>query len=462
MEGETLDLVIIGGGAGGVPAAIRAAQLGGRVCIIENRDLGGYCMNRGCIPFGHMMEASEILGSLSLAKEMGIDFFGVTKDYGALANRKNQLTDFMRQGVKSTLRKRGIEVVQGKGKIAGEGMVEVNGKAIPCKTIILATGATWSLSDFPGCGAGDVLSGDDILQRSSLPANVLLYGRSPWIHEIAQFLNRYDVKTIVATPEKRILSEENKTISTRLAKRLRNEGIEIHEGCEVVGVSRKKGMLEVELSGKKIDEKITVEKIVSLERKAALEGLGLENAGLDAEGEYLSVDQRMETSAEGIYAVGDVSGPPARHYSHLATQQGMAAAENAMGGNTVMNRRTVARVLFTQPQVACVGLTTKEAKNEGHSVVVGAAPLSMNPYGMIISETEGLIEVVADKEYGEILGVHIIGKAASEIAGQAVLAIQMEATLEDLAYTPFPHPTLSEWLAEAARNAMGKHIYLPD
>lgn len=458
---ETQDLIVIGGGAGGVPAAIRAAQLGGRVSIIESRDLGGQCMNRGCVPFVQMMEASKVLGSLRLGKDLGIDFSGVSKDYAMLLDRQNRLIDFMRQGVRSTLRKKGIDIIEGRGKIAGKGVVEVNGKTIPCKSIILATGAMWSQPSFPGASLKNVVNPEDLLSAKALPASALLIGRSPWLVEIAQFLQRYGTRTILATPENRILSEENKTISARLSKTLRDEGIEVKAQGEILSVSEEKDGLHVKLQSKKGEEAVVVDQIITSQRQVSLTDLGLESIDLDKEGDFIPVNQRMETKADGVYAIGDLTGPPERHYSHLASQQGIAAAENAMGKRAALNPRTLTRVLFTQPEVACVGLTERAAKEAGYDVAVGAAPLIMNSYGMIISEFEGLVEIVAERKYGEILGVHFIGKAAAEMAGSALLAIQLEATLEELAYTPFPHPTLSESLAEAARNALGRHIYLP-
>jgi dihydrolipoamide dehydrogenase len=217
----------------------------------------------------------------------------------------------------------------------------------------------------------------------------------------------------------------------------------------------------VELKSKEGSETVTVDKILYIERSASLKGLGLTSIGLDENGEYLEVNDKMETTAEGVYAIGDLTGPQSKHYSHFSSEGGIIAAENAMGLDSSMNPKTFTRVLFTHPQVASVGLTPKGAKKAGHDVVVGAAPYGMNPFGMLISENEGIVEVVAEKKYGEVIGTHFIGTNASEMVGQAILAIQMEATLEELARTSFPHPTLSESLAEAARDALGRHIYLP-
>jgi dihydrolipoamide dehydrogenase len=455
------DIIVLGGGAGGVPAAIRTAQLGGSVAIIESKDFGGQCMNRGCIPFGHMMVASNIVGSLSLGKDMGLTFQRATIDYPTLQKRQDELIAFMRQGVTSTLKKNKVEIYEGKGRIMGKGKVTVNSTTLSYKNIILATGAQWQEPTFPGADLEEVVKTDSLLTANILPKRVLLFGASPWLIEIAQFLHRFGSQVILATPEETILSGESKTITTRLRKVLKNEGIDIKTQAEIITATKKKDGLYVDLNTKEGREIVVVDRVITIERAAALKDLGLKSIKLDEDSEYIAVNNKMETGTKGVYAIGDLIGPPSQHYSHLAAATGIIAAENAMGKDAAMNQRTLTRVLFTQPEVACVGLTQKEAKNEGYDVIVGSAPLSMNPFGMILSENEGIVEVVADKKYGEILGVHLIGTAASEMAGQALLAIQMEATLDDLDKTSFPHPTLSESLAEAARDALGKPIYLP-
>jgi dihydrolipoamide dehydrogenase len=461
VEETIRDVIVIGGGAGGVPAAIRAAQLGGKVALIEPENLGGFCMNKGCVPFGQMMVVSNILERLSLGKELGLSFDGVSKDYAALTKRQDDLINFMRQGVGNTLKKNGIEIIEGKGRIAGKGKVDVNGKIIPCKGIILATGGTWAELDFPGAELEEVVNTDYLLSAKKLPKRLLLWGSSPWLVEIAQFLHRFGSQAILATPEKRILSPETKAVTTRLTKALKDQGVEIKTQTELETATKTKGGLKVTLNSPDSRESVTVDRLIILERKAALKDLGLETIDLDGSRGYLTVNNKMETGVGGVYAIGDLTGLPDRHYSHWASEGGIVAAENAMGKDAAVSPRTITRVLFTQPQVACVGLTPREAKDEGYDILVGAAPCSMNIYGMIISETNGIVEIVAEKGYGEILGVHFVGTGASEIAGQAVLALRMEATLEDLSNVPFPHPSLSESLAEAARDALGRHIYLP-
>ena len=443
MPDESYDVIVIGGGAGGVPTAMRASQLGGRAAVIECENLGGLCMNKGCVPFGHMMVASHILGSLSLGKEMGLSVPEVSKDYGALMKRQNELIEFMRLGVESTLKKNKVEIIKGKGRITGKGKVAVNGKLLSCKNIILAVGARWEQPDFPGENLEEVINSDGLLNSVTLPKRTLLFGRSPWLIEIAQFLHGFGSEVILATGEKSILSEESKTIRSRLTKALRDRGISILTRAEIKSLKKNKDGVQCVISGKDKEEKVVVDRVISFRRKASLSELGLETVGLDKNAGHITVNERMETAVRGIYAIGDVSSPEKLHYSHLSSAGGIVAAENAMGLDSVFDHRTNCRILFTQPQVACVGLTSKEAKQAGYEVVEGAAPLSMNPFGMITAQTEGLVEVVADKRYGEVLGIHIIGESASEMAGQGVLAIQMEATLEDLSRVVFPHPTLS-------------------
>jgi len=461
MSDEIYDAVVLGGGAGGVPAAIRASQLGGKVAIIEARDLGGQCMNRGCVPLGHMMVASHIVKNLTLGKDMGLCVPDITPDYPALIKRQDELIAFMRQGVRSTLKKNHVEVIEGKGRILGKGTLDVEGKSISCKKLIVATGAQWQKPEFPAAELEGVVNTDFLFTAQALPQRALLYGESPWLIEIAQFLTRFGSQVTLATTQKRILSGESKTIATRLRKILIDEGIEIITQATIENVRKKKEGLSIELSVKEGPHKVVVNTIVTLERAAALKGIGLKTINLDEESSFIEVNENTETSAEGVYAIGDLTAPLEQHYSHRAAEMGIVAAENAMGKRTSLNPRSLPRVLFTHPEVALIGFTPQEAKARGYDVVVGAAPLSMNPRGMILAESEGIVEVVADKSYGEILGVHIIGTAASEMIGQALMAIQMEATLHELAAAPFPHPTLSESLAEAARDALGNSLYLP-
>ena len=461
MKTDGYDVTVLGGGAGGVAAAIRAAQLGGRVAVIEDKHLGGLCMNRGCVPFGQMMVASRFLSTLSLAEEMGIKAAKVSTDYPTLLKRQEELVTFMRQGVLGMLNKNKVKLIRGPGKLKGPGTVTVNGETFSSRKIIIATGSQWLKPDFPGSDLPEVVNSDYLLTAKSLPRRCLLFGDNPYLIEIAQFLHHFGSRVWLATRDKTLLARENKTIRTRLAKALQSQGLTVLTSTEIQHLKKKRDGVQAVLKIKEKEEAVAVDLILTVRRRASFAGLGLESVGLNEQAEFIPVNERMETGVEGLYAIGDVAAPEERHYSHLASSGGIVAAENAMGEKSTFDQRTMVRVAYMHPQVACVGLTSREAKQAGYDVVDGSAPLSMNPFGMIIAQNEGIVEVVADRKYGEILGVHIIGDGAAEMAGQGVLAIQMEATLEELARAAFPHPTLSESVAEAARDALGWPLYLP-
>jgi dihydrolipoamide dehydrogenase len=458
---EQYDVIVLGGGAGGVAAAIRAAQLGGKVGILEDNLLGGLCMNRGCVPFGHMLAASRILGSLNLGKDMGIECSNLKMNFAALTERQTELVAFMRQGVQGLLNKNKITLIKGKGKVAAVGKVEVSGSTLSAGKIILASGSRWLKPEIPHHDLPQVVNTDYLLTVGTLPKSCIVLGHSPRSIEVAQLLHHFGCKVHLVTDENSLLPLENKTIRARLSKALQAGGLQVHIKTEIVAVNKVRRELKVRIREKDNEEILPVDLVISLRRGAALQNLGLENVGMDPHADFIRVNERMQTGVPGLYAVGDVTVPESKHYSHLASAGGVAAAEHAFGKPGRFNPRTVVRVIYSRPQVACVGLTSKEAKEAGFDVIHGAAPFAMNPKGMIFSQTEGLVEIVADRKYGEILGLHFIGEGVDEMAGIGVLAIQMEATLEELAASPFPHPTLSESLAEAAREALGRPIYLP-
>ncbi|MFH1487679.1 MAG: FAD-dependent oxidoreductase [Pseudomonadota bacterium] len=418
------------------------------------KDLGGFCMNRGCIPFVHMMTAIRILRNTALGKSMGLDFSGLTKEYASLSRRRLELIAFMGQGVRSMLKKNNVTFIEGTGRIRGKGAIDVDGKNITFKKLILATGTRWRKPDFPGADLEGVVNTDHLLTMKAVPESAMLFGESPWLLEVAQFLAGFGCKVTLAVPGKRILSEETKTIAARLKKKLKDDGIEIQTRAVIERVAKRSAGLTVSFSAQGNPQQRDVDLLLTLERDASLKGL-------DEESTFLPVNDKAETAAEHVYAIGDLTAPPGKRYSHRAAGMGLVAAENAMGNQAFFNPGSLVRVLFTHPEAAAIGLTPKEAKQQGYDVIVGTAPLAMNPLGMILAEDEGVVEVVGDKKYGEILGVHILGPGASEMTGAALCCIKLEATPDTLAGMAFPHPTLSESLAEAARDALGKPIYLP-
>jgi dihydrolipoamide dehydrogenase len=287
MTEEIYDVVVLGGGAGGVPAAIRAAQLGGKVAIVEWRDFGGQCMNRGCIPFGHMMVAANIVRSLALGKEMGVNADMISTDFATLKKRQEELIAFMVLGVKSTLKKNKVTIIEGKGRLAGAGKLMVNEETVRYKNIILATGAQWRKLQFPGADLEDVVTTDYLLKQDKLPGRALVWGRDPVLCLVAQFLNRFGSHVTLTTPEGNILWNEMKTLTTRLTRALKDEGIDVKTGTEIKSATRENDGFHVALSTNAGTKTVVVDKIITLERAAGLKDIAVATVDLDEGSDYL-------------------------------------------------------------------------------------------------------------------------------------------------------------------------------
>jgi dihydrolipoamide dehydrogenase len=331
----------------------------------------------------------------------------------------------------------------------------VGDETFEADTIIIAAGAEWVRPAFPGADLPGVVSWQDFLEEDAIPGRALVLGAGPWGLELAQFLAAGGGEAVVAEPGRGILHGFDQEISQRLRGLIKSD-VTVLNACEVVSIERDGGDLRAVLSVKGQAETRLFDRVVYFERAPATSGLGLDAVGLSD----LRVDDRMATSASGIWAVGDITGE-GPFLSHHASAMGIVAAENALGGNRTLNPASVPRVAYTHPQTASVGLTEEEAEERDYDVITGTASLGVSPMAMIQDASNGAIKVVGESRYGELLGVHILAPFATEIIGAAALAIQMEATLEDLARSVPPHPTIAESLADAARDALGWAIYVP-
>jgi len=461
MKTRKHDLIVVGGGAGGTATALRAAQLGGKVALIEKNHLGGFCMNRGCIPFSHMAIASDYLHKIStLAREMGIEAGSPKLNLSVLNRRQDELIKGMREGIRGLLTKSSVNLISGDAQFVEPHTVIVAGQEFTAENIVIATGSKWASPRFEGRFRDRVFDGDYVLSLRKVSETLLIYSDNPFSLQAAQFLARNGATVYLVTTKRRLLYWESKTISSRITKILREQGIHVLTGTSVASCANKRNGLEVTVVSNGEEKAIVVDKLIYMKKVADFEELGLDRIGLQAD-DYLEVNERMETSVRGVYAVGDVAAPEQLHYSHLASAGGLVAAQNCMGRTSYLDHRSLPRILYTTPQIACIGLSPKDAKARGYKILTGMAPLNMNPFGMIMFQVYGLIELIADKDYGEILGINMIGDEVCEMAGEAVLAIQLEATVDDLASALFPHPTLSESLSEAARDCLGATLYIP-
>lgn len=453
---DSYDVVVIGGGPGGVAAAIRAKQLGAEVALIEDGQWGGLCLNLACVPTKLLARAADAALALQQGQVSGLEAPNVSLDFGKLMAQRQELVGYLSMGTKGLAGSNKMKLIEGRGKLAGPNTVVCGDQTLTAKSIIVATGMDWDKPAVPGADLPGLINSSEFQFLDDAPKRTLILGGEPWGLELAQVLIAAGGEATVAEPAKSILPDEDDEIRQRMRTLLNQPGMTLLYSAELASLSRAGSAYEATLTVAGAEQKVTVDQVVYFNRKVNLDGLGLDTVGLTD----LSVNEFQETSVKGIYAIGDVTQPFAR-LSHMSSAQGVVAAENALGAARSINPNAVPRVVYTRPQMGAVGLTEDQAEEAGYDVITGEVPLGVNPMAMIQGQTGGMIKVVGEEKYGELLGVHVVGPNATEIIGQGALAIQMEATLEELARCVFPHPTISESLADAARDALGWAIYLP-
>ena len=452
------DVMIIGGGSGGYAAAIRAAQLGAKVVLAECAETGGTCVNRGCIPSKVWQRAGDLLDRIKRGKEFGIDAAVGELDLKALVERKNGVSDEIRMGMEALMQNNGVEMVRGHAVIKSPQEVEVDGRIIETKKIIIATGSSLAAPEVPGLKKA-AMTTDDVLEMTAIPASILVCGAGYIEVEMAFLLNTFECKVVMATASARILPMEDSDTSQRISQALRERGVEMMPRATLESVQTTKSGTTCKLAGPK-ERDVKVEKVLVSARVPNTSDLGLENLGVvinDDKG--IRVNHRLETCVEGIYAIGDATG--GTMLSHAASSMAVWAAENAMGANNAYRFELIPRCLWTQPEMGSVGLSEEDAEKKSFDVETGVFPYAINGMAMARNQVDGAVKIVSDSQYGEILGVHIVGSNATEIIGDAVTAMQLEATVQELARGIRVHPTFSEAVVDAARDAGNWALYLP-
>ncbi len=453
------DIIVIGGGPGGYAAAIRASQLGGKVVLVESKDIGGTCVNRGCIPSKVWLQSASILRTLQKGAEFGIHASAGPVDFSTIVARKNGVANDIKMGMESLLGNNGVDVVTGTASIKTPGSVDVEGRVLEGKKIILATGSSLDDPDIPGLKDA-VMTTDQALDLTKMPTSVLIWGTAGSIEvEMAALLNAFGAKVYLTCEGPRILPDEDHDTSQRVSQALRAQGVELLPRLTLESVKKTKIGFECRMSGTKA-QNVEVEKVLVSARKPNTDDLGLEGAGIKLkEDGGIDVNQYLETAVKGIFAIGDATG--GWMLSHMASSMAVFAAENAMGRKNAFPSHLIPRGLWTFPQVGAVGLSEEEAEQQGYDVETGSVPYAINGLGMALDEVDGAVKIVSDAEYGEILGVHIVGANATELIGEAGLAMQLECTANELANGIRVHPTFSEAVVDAARDAMSWALYLP-
>jgi dihydrolipoamide dehydrogenase len=467
MADASFDVVVVGGGPGGYVAAIRAAQLGMKTAVVEREHLGGICLNWGCIPTKALLRSAEVYHLIKHAKDFGFKIEGnVAIDFATVIERSRKVAKQLSNGVGFLMKKHKIAVFDGQGALAGGGKVKVTKDAKPladltAKHIILATGAR--ARALPGLEPDGKLiwTYKEAMVPASLPKSLLVVGSGAIGIEFASFFRTLGVEVTVVEILDRILPVEDAEISTFAAKQFTKQGMKLHTGTAVTALRKAADSVTATLKhpdGKSSD--ITVDRVIlAVGIVGNVEGVGLEGSKIKVEKTHVVIDEWCRTGEAGVYAIGDVVGPP--WLAHKAMHEGVLCIEKIAGisGLHPLDTTRVPGCTYCMPQVASVGLTEAAAKAAGHAIKVGRFPFIGNGKAIALGEPEGLVKTVFDAKTGELLGAHMIGAEVTELIQGYGIARTLESTEAELMHTIFPHPTLSEMMHESVLDAYGQALH---
>ncbi len=465
MADNGFDLIVVGSGPGGYVAAIRAAQLEMKVACVEADKLGGVCNNVGCIPTKALLESAKYAKKVSSLSEFGIEVGEVRLDVAVAGKRAKKVADMGARGVGSLFKKNRIESVTGWGRLAGNGKVEVEGKdgkrTITGKHIILATGSRPKSLPMLKIDDDRVWSSDTAVFPSALPETLAIIGAGAIGMEFADVYSAFGSKVTIIEALDQVLPLEDADSAAAVDKSYRKRGMEIMTGAKLekaqVGKSGVK-LTVVAKDGKSVT--LDVERVlVAVGRAPIVDDIGLDKAGVQVEKGFIKVDDKLQTTARNVYAIGDCAKPPL--LAHKASHEGIAVVEAIAGvGHGMIDYNNIPNVTYCHPEVASVGLTEQQAKVKGLDIEVGSFPFMANGRARTAGETEGFVKIIRDRKYSELLGAHIVGSQASELIAEFVVGRHLETTVEEMDKAIHPHPTLSEGVGEGALAALGRVIHI--
>jgi len=454
--GDGYDVIVVGGGPAGYVAAIKAAQLDGKVALIEKDTVGGTCLNRGCIPTKTYLKSAEILEHITSSAYRGItvDKKAVAFDMKAALANKNDVVGKLTGGVAALLKSNGVDVIRGEGVVKSADTVAVGDKKYSANSIIYAGGSIPGRIGIPGIDSELVLTSDDILDIDEVPGKLAVIGGGVIGVELGLAFAAFGSSVTIIEMMDTIVPNMDADVSSLLKKELEARGVQILTSVKLTKIEEGAGGLTMVLED---GTRIAADKaLLSIGRKPDVSGI--EALGMQMESGRIKVDARMETSIPGVYAPGDVNGRSM--LAHAAFKMGEVAAENAMGGSAEFDATIVPASIYTTPEVGAVGLTEAQAA-EKHDIRIGRFPFAANGRALASGEGTGFVKTICDKQYGQVLGVHIIGPNAAEMINEAASLMNLEITDDELSEMIHAHPTYSESLMEAAADALGKCIHLP-
>ncbi len=456
-----VDVAVLGGGPAGYTAAIRAAQLGGKVACIElEPKLGGTCLRVGCIPTKAWVQSAHAYhDARETFAKLGVRTADPALDFGTVASWKDAVVDQMTGGVASLFKANGVEWVNGKGAFTGPNTIAIEGgEDVAFKSAIVATGSYPMRPPIPGLDSGRCVDSTGLLSQTEVPARLVVLGGGIIGCEFASIFNRFGTEVTIIEMLPHLIPTEDEDASKELEKAFRKREIAQHLSKQCTQVDDHGSHLTVHFGeGETVDCDLM---LVAVGRAALVDGLGLETAGVAFDRKGIGTDDHRRTNVPHIYAAGDVAGY--WQLAHTGFREGEVAAENAMGHESTMGEPAVPRPIYTDPEVAGVGLTEAQAREQhGDSVVVGRAPWVAIARAVMSGDTTGWVKTIHESNYGELLGVVIVGPHATDLIGEAVVALDAEATIETVADGVAPHPTLAEGIKEAGLVALGRAIHLP-
>ncbi|MBS4023041.1 MAG: dihydrolipoyl dehydrogenase [Dethiobacter sp.] len=459
---KDFDLAIIGGGPAGYAAAIRGTQLGAKVCLIEEKKVGGSCLNSGCIPTKTLYKSAQMIREMEKADLFGIEVDGCRVNLKKVIERKDQIVRELTDGVGGLLKRGNVEQVWGRAEFADSRTLAVEGSGLRIKAgrIIIATGSKNFLPPIPGIDGANIIDSSAALSLTQLPARIAVIGGGVIGCEFASIFRAFGSEVTVIEMLPRLIANSDADCGRALEKNMTLQGIEVCLDADIENISDlPDGKKEIVYKSGSDSRKLAIDKVLlAAGRVPDTINLGLDAVGVKTNNGSIMVDEYMRTSAEGIYAAGDVTGREL--FAHVAYEEAAVAVENALGSSRTMNYLSVPKSIFTFPEIGSVGLSEQEARERGYELVVAKFPLRGSGKAIILGDYDGFVKIVAAVRFNRILGIHIVGPQASELVGEAALAISLEATLDDLAATIHAHPSVAESLKEAAMMALNRSLHV--
>jgi len=466
---DSYDVVVIGAGPAGYVCAIRAAQLGLKTACVESKSyeggFGGTCLNWGCIPAKALLESAALAHNLKAhGEDMGVRPIEVEYDMSAAVDRSRFISEKLTGGIQYLFKKNEIDAIEGRGRVAGKGKVEVDSedgetRTIEAKSIVIATGAV--MKSFPGfeIDGEKVIGSREALGLRKLPEKLVVVGAGYVGVEFADVFAAFGVEVTLVEALDTLVPIADAEIGKTLARSFKKRGMTIMTGTKVKSLDRDASPMKLTVETSKGEETIETDIVLmAVGRKPVTENLGLEDAGVEMNEQWIAIDEWCATNVEGIYAIGDVAGEPM--LAHKGSHEGIVAAEKIAGvAEHPMRYDNIPSVGYCHPEVATIGLTEEQAKEAGHEVKVGKYPLSAHGRALTAGHSEGFVKIVADAKYGEVLGVHMIGHNVSELIAEAGMARALESTVEEIAAHAHAHPSMAEAVMEAAFATMGRAIH---